>query len=346
MKAFLIINSKNSSVILSKYYKQEAIKTVELLKNAIEYNKLELDKGPILNINDNTVIISEFNTLYYTSIYSNLDCSLTEALFIQETIFKALKINTHPVLPNAEYIKENLINILLMIDFYLLDGIPIIEDHAILASLIQSYDFSDKLTENYIGKPKTYDCTTLESYLKESQSNKDFLYYTYPYAKKLDKDKVLIDYIDEVNYGVLDKNNSINDIEICSKIVLFTLITNKIQLGLSVNYPYKVDEDSLHLSNEIKSNKEAFIRNKFIEVCPINGEHMISKWVPNIFNSSLNENSLLTNDKSSKSQEVSNFNINSSIRLPFKVNVSCYSSTTVSINTNTNSIKLTLINFN
>jgi hypothetical protein len=334
MKAFLIINSKNSNVILSKYYKQEALKTVEILKNSIEYNNLNLNKGPILNISDNVVIISEFNTLYYTSIYSNLDCSLTEALFIQETIFKALKINTHPVLPNSEYIKENLINILLMIDFYLLDGVPVIEDHAVLASLIQSYDFSDKITENYIGKPKIYDCSTLEAYLKESQCNKDFLYYTYPYAKKLDKDKVLIDYIDDVNYCVLDKNNCVTDVEMSSKLVLFSLITNKIQLGLTVNFPYKIDEDSLNFSNEVKSSKEALIRNKFIEVSPLNGEHMISKWVPNIFNSK--ENSQMLVDKTDKSgcklknQESSNFSVNSSIRLPFKLNINSYSSTTVS----------------
>lgn len=312
MKAFCIINPKNNSILLSKYYNKEASVTIDKLLLEISSNKLNLSKGPIIKYENNLIIISEFNYLYYTSVYDQTDSIITEALKIQETIFKAFSINTHPALPNIEFIKENLINILLMIDFYLLEGSPIITDHCVLASLIQNYDFSDKITENYIGKPKAYNCNTLENYLKEIQMNNDNRYYLNSYMKDLGKERILIDLIDDISFITMNLDNSISNYEFSSKLVSKAFLSNKINLGISVNYPYKIDSDDVSFSREVKE-KNSFIKDKFLEISPKYGNHIIAKWTSKAFNDASD----------------SNFSMNNTIKLPFKINLNCNSSSTV-----------------
>ena len=74
-------------------------------------------------------------------------------------------------------IRDNFIHILLMIDQYIMDGVPSFQEDNVLASLISPSDFTDKITENWIGKTKDYKCTTLNNFMREIQSGYDTFKY-------------------------------------------------------------------------------------------------------------------------------------------------------------------------
>ena len=307
MKAFYIINSKNFHILLKKEYNQdENLKTLEVFLKSTDTTRIQIIDRPIITLNDNTIFVSNYQNITFVSIY-NLSSTITDIIKIHDIIHQAIKLNTKEEI-TIEFLVENRINILLMLDSLLIDGIPFLLNTNVLSSFIQTPNFSDNFTENYIGKAKEYDLTTFENYLKETQLNHDHpdkLFYYNSFAKE-QKEKILIDYIDELNFAELDKYNSFIDAEVVCKLKFTSVVSSKIDIGISFNYPYKIEEENLILSSEIKE-KEKFLKNKSIELSSNYGIFEICRWTP-----------LLTNE-----------NIDSTFKLPFKINVSFSSNSTV-----------------
>jgi len=91
-------------------------------------------------------------------------------------------------------IRDNFIQILLMIDQYLLNGVPILEDENVLTGLISPYEITDKITEKFIGKAKEYDTKTLSNFVKDSQIN--YENYIYTDENYYTEYRILYDFID------------------------------------------------------------------------------------------------------------------------------------------------------
>ncbi len=93
-----------------------------------------------------------------------------------------------------------------MLDQYLLNGIPILEDENVLAGLISPYELTDKITEKFIGKAKEYDTKTLSNFISESQQN--YGNYIYTDESQYSEFRILFDFIDYIEL-TCDKYNSI-----------------------------------------------------------------------------------------------------------------------------------------
>lgn len=110
---------------------------------------------------------------------------------IEEILFKAFdgKIT-------LDGIRENFVQILLMLDQYLLNGVPIFEEENVLAGLISPYELTDKITEKFIGKAKEYDKKTLVNFVRDSQVN--YENYIFTDESSYSEYRILFDFIDYV----------------------------------------------------------------------------------------------------------------------------------------------------
>jgi len=120
-----------------------------------------------------------------SSLYKTLDK-------IEEIILKAFdgKIN-------VDYIRDNFVQIILMLDQFLLNGVPLFEEETVLSGLINPYDYTDKITEKIIGKAKDYDVKTLGNFVRDSQVN--YENYIYTDENQYSEYRILFDFIDYVD---------------------------------------------------------------------------------------------------------------------------------------------------
>lgn len=168
MDAIFIINLKLKEVILFKEFKENdnQSKVQAFLMN----NLPKHEKSPFVLV-DNTLVIN----LQFGECLMYL-CLLSEESLIQ-SVCRILS-NIHHAIERAfeaevtvELIKDNLIQILLMIDQYLLNGVPVFDEMNVLTGLVKPYAITDKITEKIIGKAKEYDTRTLRNFVKETQVN-------------------------------------------------------------------------------------------------------------------------------------------------------------------------------
>lgn len=120
--------------------------------------------------------------MYYIYFKKNLIPSVYKIL---ENVKNAIKQSI--LILNSELIRDNFINITLLIDQYLLKGYPIFNEMPVLSSLICPNSITDKITEKFVGKVKEYDTRTLSNYMKELQINHEGFKYN-----------------DETNYAVYE----------------------------------------------------------------------------------------------------------------------------------------------
>lgn len=134
-------------------------------------------------------------------------------------------------------IRDNFVQIMLMIDQYLVNGVPVINEVNVLAGLICPYGVTDKITEKVIGKAKEYDTKTLSNYTRETQTS----YEGYKYSNEnIDINyQILFDYIDYLDI-VCDKGfNQINKTCYSEIDVSSQLLTN-VELNLLLNIPFGI----------------------------------------------------------------------------------------------------------
>lgn len=120
-----------------------------------------------------------------SSLYKTLDK-------IEEIILKAFdgKIT-------VDFIRDNFVQIILMLDQFLLNGVPLFEEETVLSGLINPYDYTDKITEKIIGKAKDYDVKTLANFVQSSQMN--YENYLYTDENQYSEYRILFDFIDYVD---------------------------------------------------------------------------------------------------------------------------------------------------
>jgi hypothetical protein len=85
---------------------------------------------------------------------------------------------------------------MLMIDQYLLGGVPSFNEVNVLSGLVSPYALTDKITEKFIGKAKEYDTRTLMNYVRETQTGYDN--YKYINENIELEYKILFDFIDNI----------------------------------------------------------------------------------------------------------------------------------------------------
>jgi len=140
-----------------------------------EMNKIiNNEKSPTVLINNSLFIYLIEKNIMFLSIVAE-DTLITSVYKVLETIKNVINTSLNGL--NAESIRDNFVHILLMIDQYIMDGVPSFQEENVLASLISPIDFTDKITENIIGKNKDYKCTTLNNFLREIQSGYDTFKY-------------------------------------------------------------------------------------------------------------------------------------------------------------------------
>lgn len=172
MDAFYIINSKNNEILLSKEFKSNE-SSLKLQIFLMEFNKIiSNEKSPFICISDSLFIYLKDSLnlgIIYLAIISedNLITSVSKILeTINSTLMQAFDSNL-----SVELIRDNIIEIMLMIDQFLISGVPVFNEVNALSGLISPYNFKDKLTEKFIGKAKEYDTRTLLNFVRDTQTS-------------------------------------------------------------------------------------------------------------------------------------------------------------------------------
>jgi hypothetical protein len=78
---------------------------------------------------------------------------------------------------NTDLIRDNFVQIMLVVDQYLLNGTPCFSDVRVMAGLVCPYGMTDKITEKFIGKAKDYDTKTLSNFVQATQTTFDIFKY-------------------------------------------------------------------------------------------------------------------------------------------------------------------------
>lgn len=278
MEAFYILNSTTSEILISKIFESISKDILTQFRNLVINRKLNPIEGFVVCIMEYNLFYKEIDGLFYVIAFKN-NCHnllLTSCLRIIDNIHTAIK-NSFDI--NTENILNNRVDILLMIDSYIIKGIPVYEDNSILYSLIYPSDFTDDISEKIIGKAKTYDCKDLLNYIKSSQE-----YYGYSYCnntsyKLKEGEKILFDFIDKISNCVIDNEFRILEYNCCSVLKISNNVGSKVDIGVSLNIPYKVDSASY--SKEIKTNKEDILKYQYFSAVPKFGESDLVRLKPN-----------------------------------------------------------------
>jgi hypothetical protein len=151
---------------------------------------------------------------------------------------------------NSELVQDNFVQIMLMIDQYLLNGVPCFNETNVLAGLVCPYGVTDKITEKLIGKAKEYETKTLSNYIRESQSTYDG--YKYNDENIEGSYQVLFDFIDYLDvscdrYVFIYKLRLFNILsKVChSDIEITSQVLSNIELNILLNIPFNVIDFTL-----------------------------------------------------------------------------------------------------
>jgi hypothetical protein len=173
MDALYIIFRKNQEILLKKEFKENE-NNLKLQLFMMEINEILMNqKSPYLLL-DKTffIFLEEPNSgIIYLSLVSedNLIISVYKILEnINQSLLQAFDNNL-----SVELIRDNIIDIMLMIDQYLICGVPVFNDVNILNSLIMPYKLTDKITEKLVGKAKDYETRTLCNFIFQTQTGYD-----------------------------------------------------------------------------------------------------------------------------------------------------------------------------
>ena len=171
MDALYIIFTKNQEILYKKEFKEND-NNLKLQLFLMEINEiLKNQKSPYLLL-DNTFFLfleEPKSGIIYLSLVSE-DTLITSAYQILENINKAL-LQAFDNNISIELVRDNMIDISLMIDQYLLCGVPVLNDVNVLSSLITPYKLTDKITEKFVGKAKDYDTKTLSNFISQTQTS-------------------------------------------------------------------------------------------------------------------------------------------------------------------------------
>ena len=173
MDALYIIFRKNQEILLKKEFKDNE-NNLKLQLFLMEINDIIINqKSPFLMLDKTFFIFFEEpnSGIIYLSLVSedNMLISIYKILEnIHQSLLQAFDNNV-----SAEIIRENIIDITLMVDQYLICGVPVLNDVNVLSSLIAPYNLTDKITEKLVGKAKDYETKTLTNFFSQLQTSYD-----------------------------------------------------------------------------------------------------------------------------------------------------------------------------
>jgi len=121
------------------------------------------------------------------------------------SIFKILEnlkdaIKQSLLVLNTDNLRDNFINITLLIDQFLVKGYPIFNEIPVMSSLICPNSLTNKITEKFVGKVKEYDTKTLYNYMKDLQVNEEG--YKYNNETTFSTYQILFDFYDNLECTV------------------------------------------------------------------------------------------------------------------------------------------------
>ena len=285
MDAIYIINTKNREILLFKEYTSSTSPRLTLQSFLITLDThLARSPSPYLQINSTTiipfqikaqttdilyVILTSATDMYipsYNSILSNLNHTLT-------TAFKTS--------PTPTLIRDNTILILLMLDHYIPNGIPLLSDQNVLTTLVSPYKLTDKIGEKIIGIAKTYNTVTLDAYVNNAQIelNADFIKYRDELCKSLPQ--LLFDYIDYVNI-TCDKKFNVTNNTCYSEINVKSDLPNNTPINILLNIPYEITACSV--DNSVSTKTKEIVKKKNVDCVCRHGEYTLMNIVPNLSN--------------------------------------------------------------
>jgi hypothetical protein len=173
MDALYIIFRKNQEILLKKEFKDNE-NNLKLQLFLMEINDIIINqKSPFLLLDKTFFIFFEEpnSGIIYLSLVSedNILISIYKILEnINQSLLQAFDNNL-----SAEILRENIIDIMLMIDQYLISGVPVLNDVNVMSSLIAPYKLTDKITEKLVGKAKDYETRTLSNFISQLQTSYD-----------------------------------------------------------------------------------------------------------------------------------------------------------------------------
>lgn len=261
MDSLYIINSKSNKILLHKTFTNND--TSEIIDTFIfnyqnNYNNL-YNKGPFILIKEYTVLsksISSSSSILFISISHIInDISITEHITILNNLITALSLNIK--LSSEEIIKNNT-NILLLIDSYLINGIPIFSEPSILASIFNPVDITDEISETLIGRPKKYSTDVFENYINDYQVS--HIPFSHSFSNNFfnNSNRLLIDINEYITNSIFD--NQFNQIYL--NLILCICANNQSssirKANLSLNLPFGID--FFLFSKDVLTSKEDFLK--------------------------------------------------------------------------------------
>jgi hypothetical protein len=275
MDAFYIVNSKNSDILISKEYKENQ-NSLKLGLFLIELETLlQREESPYLMIKNSVFIYLKEGPIIYLCMTSE-DVLISSFYNILQNVNKILLQALDNNL-SADLIRDNFVEITLMIDQYLLSGVPIICDSNALSALVSPYKLKDKISEKFIGKAKEYDTRTLLNYIRESQMSYDNFKYNNENIKS--NYEVLFHYVDYLElscdryFNQLSKNLS-------TEIEVYSQMPYNIDLNLLLNLPFNVFDFSV--DDGVITKKSDILKKKNIDCVIKHGTYKLIQFIPNI----------------------------------------------------------------
>ncbi len=292
MDALYIIDSKTHSLLISKEYKGTDL-SIKLQQFLFEWkktlfnnsqNEISQSPSPYIIIDKDIFIPTVFpnnNILNFNTSSEITYIPVTSEDNLIPSILSTLK-SIHLSISQAfdcqittDNIRDNMVEISLMIDQYIINATPVLSDINTLSSLISPYNFKDKLTEKFIGKAKDYDTRTLSNCIRETQTTYD----TYRYTNENIRNnyEILFHYNAYVEMTCDRNYNQINKI-IHSEIDVFSQIPGNIDLNLLLNIPFNILDFSVNES--VQSKKKDIIKKKNMDCSIRHGNYCLAQIVP------------------------------------------------------------------
>lgn len=281
MDSFFIINAKTKEVLLFKEFNSKNN------KSKVQSFLIELDHiintpapSPYVLIDDTFFIYytTESNDILYLCLVTQ-DEIIPSLYKILETIDQSLKLAFKNEV-KADLIKDNAILILLMIDQFILCGIPLFVDSNILEELVKPYAITDKISEKIIGKAKYYDTKTLSNYIKDRQ----IYQHVYKYNDEIRSinPKIYFDFNDYIDLSA-DKAFNILNNSCLSQLEILAEIPKNTPLNMLLNIPYEVL--NFTIDDNVLTKKKEIIKKKTIDCLCKHGKNTLISLVPVLKNS-------------------------------------------------------------
>ena len=276
MEAIVIINPKSKEILLTKQLVSTSLSTIIRKKintfiQSISTILSSSSPSPFLSIADSTIVylLSPNKSLIYIAITSSPSTYIPSILSFLNTISTVLT-SVSTTEPTPQFISDNIVLILLMIDHFISASLPIINNKSVLSSLITPYALTDKISEKIIGLAKSYDSLTLEDYLEHLQINGKE--YEFHIEKNRYTTTILFDYIDNVNV-VVDKKTTVLRNTVFSKININATTMENHPLNILLNIPFTIG--AMSIDNSISTPLKEIKKKKTIDCISKHGQYTL-----------------------------------------------------------------------